>query len=287
MTVLEPNELYKNYSQKTTAETEVAVSHADVFGPFTIGFSDEVGRRIGLMPTIYYSPTDSQGFLSTDDSTAEIGVSLQLIQSLYDLRNVMTSLLVLEHAYSKYDDTTDLASLDLSEILGKKVSELPAFKLANSLSKFKLDLLTEPFNFHRLPAIYLLDHLEIVLTLFQSSDDLQTGVALDYFQQREWRLVQHFHPSLFWYSLGDHADYKDENRRSRLLQRREIQAKIGRSQGYLNACWVLESIDGVPIRDLVSFVSAPNESLDLIGQDISDLFPSATFVPAEDLGFDG
>jgi len=287
VTALGVDELYVRRGQKHLEQAKPTIPHAEAFGPFTIGFSNQTARRIGFMPTIYYSAANSQGDLSVGPKYWDLGVNLQLLQSLHDLRNIVKSLLVLEHAYAKYDTTTDLHALDISDMLEASGSELPAAKMVSSLSKDTLDLLTEPFNFQRLPALYLLDHLEIVLTLFQSSDDLKAEVPLDYFQQREWRLVQHFRRSLYWYSLGDHADHKDENRLDRRQQRAELAGKIGRNKEYLNACWVLESVDGILIRNLVSFVSLPNRSLDLIDGYIADLFPQATFVPAEELGFSG
>lgn len=236
VTALDANELYAGRGAMELDKDKPIVSHADAFGPFAIGFSDEVARKIGFMPTIYYSPTDIYGNKISSEKPKDLGVNLQLLQSLHDLRNVAKSLLTLEHAYAQLDYTTNLGALDITEILEASGSDLPAIKFAYSLSKRELDLLTEPFNFQRLPALYLLDHLEIILTLFQSTDDLRSTVPLEYFQQREWRLVQHFRSDLYWYSLGDHPDYKDENRESRWQEREKLKKQLNRSKTYLNAC---------------------------------------------------
>ena len=287
VTAVNVTELHGGYVQSGFAETKHAISHANVFGPFAIGFSDDVAREIGFMPTIYFSPKNSHGVSGQQPSY--IGLNSQLLQSLLDIRNVIKSLLILEHAYSKRYKTNDLHTLDLTDTLDDSGEDLPALENVKSLDKRELDLLTQLFDFKRLPALYLLDHLEIILSLFQSTEDIKSDVPLNFFRQREWRLVQHFRSDLYWYSLGDHAELKDENRLARLADKTELRIKLKKlfkaSNEYLNACWVLESVDRKPIRDLVSFVSAPIESLDLIEAKISDLFPNAEFLPAEDLGF--
>lgn len=262
------------------------ITHAEAFGPFAIGFTNEAARQIGLLPTIYHWPIPIKENARESAHSSAPNLNTQLIHSLYDIRNVLQNLSILEYHQSQYDTNMVLKGIDLTKIIGDSSDKTSLIDKLSQSNAETIDLLTEPFNFRRLPALFLLDHLEIILSLFQSTDDLKSEVPLTYFHQREWRLVQHLRPSLFWYSLGDSPLQQDENKYKRQKKIREIKNRIQKSQSYLDACWILESVNGRHVRELISLVSVPNRVLLNMKSEISDLFPNAKIEAAEKLGYE-
>ena len=61
-------------------------SHADLFGAFAIALDALESRRIGIVPTIYYSPTDIYGRRFTAGAEEVPGLNVQIIQRLNELR---------------------------------------------------------------------------------------------------------------------------------------------------------------------------------------------------------
>jgi hypothetical protein len=58
-----------------------------------------------------------------------------------------------------------------------------------------------------------------------------------------------------------------------------------RDDSYFSACWLLEEVDGEPIRTFVKSVIAPAASLPNLRQILRDVSCRASVVAAEELGF--
>src|SRR5262249_18570362 len=126
------------------------------------------------------------------------------------------------------------------------------------LSKRRRLKVFELFDIDREGALNLVSFTEMMLSLFQETDSTIDGSVLAFYQQREWRLIHHMRLGMIWYCLGQQPEFRDRQRRSRPLHiaqlRRTVEILSGetRTEEYFKHCWLLEKVDGMPIRQLIS-----------------------------------
>jgi hypothetical protein len=121
----------------------------------------------------------------------------------------------------------------------------------------------ELFDIDREIALNLLSFTEMMLSLFQETDSSFDGQPFAFYQQREWRLIHHMREGMVWYSLGRHPQFRNPLARARQQQIERVRRSIERfstlhsNDMYFRNCWLLESVDGFPIRDYITKVVVP------------------------------
>ena len=120
--------------------------------------------------------------------------------------------------------------------------------------------LLQYFSTDRETGLSMVSFLEMMLSLFQETDSSIDGRALAFYQQREWRLIHHMRKGTVWYCLGEQPAFRDTHARGRAKQIAQLRTLLERaasrslSEEYFRYCWLLESVDGSPIRDFITQV---------------------------------
>ncbi len=273
LTLCEPKELFIPKIRGLTPGEEgpkpVAgkiCSHADLFGRYAITFDPIMGRRIGFVPTIYFSPDDisvgPRAYPSPPRQRIAPGFSLQIISRLNEIRGLLVLLAFIEEG----------AIVENGKLVESKILEQSGFHLeyenetlerVRSLSCAERALFLSNLANDREGAAVLKSAVEIVLSLFQQTDSTEGTDLLAFFQQREWRLVHHNRENLKWFCLGQQPSF-----RSSIQKQREAEAEViremlnsntnkSRSEEYYNHCWILESVDGEPIQSYIKSIICP------------------------------
>lgn len=268
-TLCEPSELFEKKIRglepgpagpKFSAGREM--SHADLFGPFAIGIDPINSRRLGVVPTNYYAPSDLFGERFSQASNIAPGLNIQLICALYKIYQIIAVLAYLES--DLVIDGFELPSKSKLDLL--RIDEFVPDKIAKSLIELPSDRrekIVRMFDTNRLPAFDLLSSIDMLLNLFQETDSSIDGTILAFFEQREWRLIHGARDGTVWYCLGDQPSFRNPHGSTRKDQiaylQREIEMAAGRirSSDYFKDCWVLESVDGKRIADYIKLLIVP------------------------------
>jgi hypothetical protein len=156
------------------------------FGEFSIGIDSRDGRRLGVMPTLYYYRADAP---ATGCAVSPEMVSEQMIVRLFELRALLIALAHVEsetglqrlrprgREYLKRNQLT----LDNESVVMRALGRLTKAKARGVMQLFATD---------RVDAWNLAEWVEILLSLFQTADSSSRDEHLAYFRQREWRVVQ-------------------------------------------------------------------------------------------------
>jgi hypothetical protein len=276
---------------QTTGQTakSAQASHADLFGPFTLGLEVRDARRIGILPTAYYSPVDAQGN-RYDETFAEPGLHLQLIQRLKELRELMTLHAIIERSLK-----VDGGRLPAEEMLRTLDIDIPfhheLVEAAYALPDPQRRKIFELFDTDRETALSLISSIDMMLSMFQETDSSIDGTPLAFYQQREWRLIHHMRTGMVWYCLGDQPEFRNplaERKAREILQLRgtlSSVAKDGRDAAYFKSCWVLEEIDGRPLRDFISRLVVPARCLATTVALAKNVGCGAEVLAAEEFGY--
>jgi hypothetical protein len=203
-TLLEFEELFAPPRRETHE-----VSHVGAFGEFAVGLDPVEARLLGVMPTFYYYhvlqntelfeadglPAHARG---RDFST--FGPSSELLFRLAEIRSLLVSLAHIEALGAP----EDRAVYRTDRLLQKEFihdSEPHVLKALSKLSPSTAKTLYSCIDTDRVPAWNLIEWLDILLNAFQVADSRDSISSLEYYQQREWRIIQLHSPFFDCYPL--------------------------------------------------------------------------------------
>jgi hypothetical protein len=265
-------------------------SHADLFGPYAVGLDPVASRQLGIVPTIYYSPTDRSGhrFRSFDGGIG--GLNIQMIQRLKELRDVCILLAYIERGLDI--GGPPLPGEDILKALNLSLPfEAATEDRVRRLSIVERSRVFSLFNIDRDSALSLVSFIEMMFSLFQETDSSIDATILAFYQQREWRLIHHMREGTSWYCLGQQPLFRNPLARARAGEiaelRRLLETTSGqrRDESYFRACWLLETVDDEPIREFVTCVIAPAAGIAAVRRILRASSCHAEVVAAEDLGY--
>jgi hypothetical protein len=252
-------------------------THIDLFGEFAIGLDPIEARALGITPTVYYYKHDLG-----DPSTRTAGLGTQIVERLDEIRSVFSVLSYIEARANSRMDNDAFPPTEMLKSMGIHVRyqsdiemELAKLKTEDASSIFRL------FNTDRVPAWNLVDFVEIMLSLYQTTDSTIEDAPLAFFHQKEWRLVHHMMTGLIWYGLAQHStrrdpwavEFESDVKAIRKFIRR---ASPRKSEDYLtwflNHCWVLAGTEELHFRDFVREIVVP-ETFYKHAMDIVDSLP--------------
>lgn len=287
MSLCTENDIYNPeiYSQK--------YSHAHLFGPFAISFDPKISRILGIMPTTYFTPSDIFGEEYSPNMRATPGLSLQIIQRLKELRDILVILALIEHSLV-IEEGFSLPGLDILKQLN--LDNLPfeteAVDKTLQLTAFQRKKIFELFNTDRLNAFDMIGYVEMMFSLFQETDSSIDGASLAFYQQREWRLIHHMRHGMKWYCLGRQPAFKNPHlpaKINRILEIRKILKRVSGhnhlSEKYFSGCWLLEEVDGLPVKEYISSIITPADFKDDVRRIAENLKCRAKIYVAEDFGY--
>jgi hypothetical protein len=296
-TLCEERELFeavsRGYSSPASGKRPRLASHADLFGPFALAVEVPAARQIGILPATYYSPVDALG-RRYDARDGRPGLHVQMIQKLKELRDVSVILAIIERSLGV--DGAELPSEAMLKALDIELPYQPAIMAkAYQLTATQRRELFELFNTDRESALGLIGFIDMMLSLFQETDSHVEGdhTPLAFYQQREWRLIHHMRRGARWYCLGRQPDFRDSLARDRSSAIRELKRVVNdlggvpRTEAYFKSCWVLEEVDGAPLRGYISCVVVPARQLVSTRDCLRQYGCVADVIPAEDLGYAG
>ncbi len=156
----------------TEISTHELQSHGVKFGPFAIEWEVSNLRRLGAIPVFYIPQT-----LNDNPGLSAIGTSL--VVQLSDCQRTLDNLLSLKQASEMNVNSVELKNTNGNGEVFHQYS-VPTAILKNIISF--LSYRNAPFDMMR-------NTLDGVARLFYPADDLSHDKLLDYYRQREWRLV--------------------------------------------------------------------------------------------------
>ncbi len=174
-------------------------SHADRFGPFAIGLHPIRARALGVVPVMYFY-----------GGGRAINVSFEMLYRLREMRTLLGALARIENRSERpgreLPDGLELDDLGLAE-----TDHEPLEPRIAALSPDQARAIAGLFDTERVPAWNLVEWIDIILNFFQTADSKMEADALDYFHQREWRIVRLFgaHAQCHTLSLTHDIDRAD------------------------------------------------------------------------------
>ncbi|MGF2033732.1 MAG: hypothetical protein RMZ43_000115 [Nostoc sp. CmiVER01] len=248
------------------------ISHFDLFGGFAIGLDPIEARSLGAIPTIYHyppvnnytSPLYSYGTGST--------LSFELISRLIEARKLLIGLAYIE-ALADGNCEHSLTIRQLQE-MGQTLDDEPksVIEAASHLNKNLAKQIYPLFDTERVPIWNIIEHIELLLSLFQVADSLKRDRPLAYFQQKEWRIIQYNKQGLDCKPLF----VKESNQRNHekidklldysyqidnLLKKPVFQTMFDRIENTRNF-WLLMSCDRLNFRDFIKQIIVPDCALE-------------------------
>lgn len=266
------------------------MSHADLFGPYAISLDPMVSRRIGILPTTYYNPHAMSGERFLPGAVSPPGLGLQMIQSLKEVRDVLVALAILERSLPVKDGVLPSESVLRELSIGLPFEEVVVDRLY-SLGAEARSQVYQLFDTDRVAALHLVGFVDMLLHTFQETDSDVHGQVLAFYEEREWRLIHHMRAGTHWFCLGPQPTFRSPNaaeRRGEIGELRALLCAFSRQplgDSFYRHCWVLEKVDGVPVRDLISSVIVPNRTLIDTRRLMKGLGCRAELVAAEEFGY--
>lgn len=296
-TLCEERELFQRVARGYTpssADSQPAslAAHTDLFGPFSLAIDVPAARQIGILPATYYSPVDAHG-QRYNALGGRPGLHLQIIQKLKELRDLSVVLALVER--SLVVQGAQLPTDDMLEALGIDLPYQPEIvERAYRLSLAERRRVFELFNTDRESALSLVGFIDMMFSLFQETDSyFPDGTPLAFYQQREWRLIHHMRQGARWYCLGPQPAFRNplaQDKREAISELRQAVDDLGgvpRGDEYFSNCWVLEEIDGRPLREFISCCIVPARCVVTTTKTLRAFRCDADVVPAEEFGYVG
>jgi hypothetical protein len=237
-------------------------SHAALFGHFAVGIDPAYAPDLGILPVIHYydyEPGDLNDGLNS--------LSPYLIDRLVEIRSLLS---ILAHvkaiAHPELPYTFDRAKLSEMEIVPHYEPKVE--RLLASLDRDFGRRMFQFFDTDRVPVWNLVESIDVLLSLFQTAHSRVRHRFLAYYQQREWRLIQHNTRTSVLYCLGEKSWVDREDDPStiakKLAFRKALEPVLTHAPNLresLGSCWVLESTGNHHIRDYISQIVAPARCL--------------------------
>lgn len=203
-TLLEFEELFAPPKSETKE-----VSHVGAFGEFAVGLDPVEARLLGVMPTFYYYHVrQNTDLFGVDNLPAHargrdfttFGPSSELLFRLAEIRSLLVSLAHIEALGAP--ETRAVYRID--RLLKRQFvhnSEPHVLKALSKLSPSIAKSIYSCIDTDRVPAWNLIEWLDILLNAFQVADSRDSISSLEYYQQREWRIIQLHSPFFDCYPL--------------------------------------------------------------------------------------
>jgi hypothetical protein len=247
-------------------------THGERFGPFSLAFRIDVLRRLGALPVIYMPQniTDERGYDTVGPTVvaemADIKYMVNQLRNLRQLTDPKYLLSITPGAQEVAEDCTfNLRNMDPT---GNIVAsyQIPIKTVKDFLSYI---------GYRNAPFELMDGVLTLVQSLFYPTDDQIHDKQLDYYRQREWRLVA---------GLALHGKSQTRSltgaEKDRLVAidpnfwRKELSDGKTSFRRVDDAC-LIESAAGQPIGEIVSEVIVPAEAYDearlLLGEKVLTL----------------
>ena len=240
-------------------------AHTDLFGEFAIGIDPIRARALGIMPTVYYYRYDIE-----QPVTTMAGLGAQIVERLDEIRSLFSILSYIEaKANARADNFDDLTfpTPELLQSMGIRVRyeggierELTKIKAKEASAIFRF------FDTDRVPAWNLVDFVEIMLSLYQTTDSTIEDAPLAFFQQKEWRIVHHMMEGLRWFGLGNHPIRRNPLVGEFAKAVSEIKNFVRMASPkkdeehlawFFDNCWVLAGTEEFRFRDFVNEIVVP------------------------------
>jgi hypothetical protein len=190
-TAMERSELFR---------TRFDQRHVDVFGPFAIGLNAQKALSLGMLP-VFYLPVSSGE--SGGGGAADGFLGQDLLNRLCELRSFLAGIAQIEHlAHPGNELFADKAYLDTYNI--KPPPNDLNVPFLNKLDQRRSVELFQYLNTDRPPAYILAEFIEIILSIFQQVQSDRDNF-LEYYDQREWRIVSIASESLHCIDLNPRA----------------------------------------------------------------------------------
>ena len=157
-----------------------AESHFDLFGDFGIGLRPVQARRLGAVPVIYYYRNDWSS-----------NVSFHLLYHLREIRSLLIAISRVE-AKAELPDRQVVDELVLDKLGHSLQGDVVVRQRLEKLERRGARTIARLLDTDRVPAWCLIDAVDTVLDLFQVADDECSVDSHEYYQEREWRIVQLF-----------------------------------------------------------------------------------------------
>lgn len=261
-TLVDTLELSKEY-ELSQGQPARHAAHIDLFGEFAIGLDPVEARALGIMPTVYYYRHDIDNLF-----TRTAGLGVQIVERLDEIRSLFAILSYIEaKAKTGADGDMQFPGSEVLRSMGIRVryestieAELAKIKAKDASFIFRL------FDTDRVPAWNLVDFVEIMLSLYQTTDSTIEDAPLAFFQQREWRLVHHMMEGLRWFGLGNHPTYRNPLAMDFASAILEIKDFVRRTSPrktedhltwFFNHSWVLVGTAERRFRDFVREIVVP------------------------------
>jgi hypothetical protein len=248
-----------------SGETKVQTSHADLFGRFVIGIDPLEARQLGILPVHYYYRSVYDGGVKPEGMKEE-GLGSYIISRLEEIRSILCILSHVE-ALSRPGDAVFFTMERLNKHGIKPIDENKVSGLLGRMSKREARRIYDVFDTDRVRAWSLGNAIDMLWSLYQTTDSYITGEPLAFFRQREWRLIHHMRSGMRWYSLGSHEPSVDTHAHEFRSERKSMRELLSERFGTLNEkemqfFWVLAEVGRLPFRDFVREVVVPEEYRD-------------------------
>jgi hypothetical protein len=266
-TLVDTLELSKEY-QLSEGRSASHGAHVDLFGEFAIGLDPVEARALGVMPTVYYYRHDMSDPTFPSAFTKTAGLGAQIVERLDEIRSLFSVLSYIE-AKATAGTINDVVFPGPEVLKSMGIQVRYESKIAAELAKINgedASLVFRLFNTDRVPAWNLVDFVEIMLSLYQTTDSTIEDAPLAFFQQREWRLVHHMMAGLRWFGLGNHPAYRNPlagEFANAILDIKDFLCRDFHHKGggsmtwFLNHCWVLVGTAQLRFRDFVREIVVP------------------------------
>lgn len=261
-----------SYLSSHNQEASPTISHFDLFGDFAIGLDPIEARSLGAIPTIYYYP-------AVDNYTSPLygygtgsTLNFELISRLLEARKLLVGLAYIE-ALADSNCEHNLTIEQLQE-MGQTLDNEPqsVIEAASRLNKNLAKQIYPLFDTERVPIWNIIEHIELLLNLFQVADSLKRDRPLAYFQQKEWRIIQYNKQGLDCeplfgtkynqrsnakiYKLLDYSSQIDK------LLNRPIFKRMFENIENTKNLWLLMSCDRLNFRDFIKEIIVPDFALE-------------------------
>lgn len=264
------------------------LSHFDLFGDFAIGLDPIEARALGAIPTIYYYVIDPE--ISLSNFGTSYSLSFELVCRLLEARKL---LIALAHVEALADsDCADTATIENLKEMGQNLDDEPEPVVQAALSlNYDLARKIYPlFDTNRVPIANIVEHIELFLNFFQVADSHTRNRSLAYFQQKEWRIVQHNKEGLTcepifgtWPSLASNRRELNQlclywDRINNLLRDHGLNTRK-MNENY----WLLINLHGLRFSDYIRRIIVPDSVFEPINELVDEIYSqrslSRTSVP--------
>jgi hypothetical protein len=252
------------YFRKDGQDVLMPASHFDLFGGFGIAIDPIVGRRLGIMPAMYYYRIEG-----VDEGGPE-----EMLRRLHEAKQTLLALHLIEEKSGKvripWIHTAISSERATSNDLGLTVDDKRVETIIRELGSDKAAAILPLFDVDRRSSWQIIDKINYLLGLFQNTDSSFEHSPLAFYEQREWRLPYNSQSNLGWYSLGNHPKIRDPQKSENILAAEIVLKTVERIKGRSltnserDSTWVLFEVDALPFASNIEEIVCPNYMADRV-----------------------